>query len=149
MRAEDPDAADRQQPQQVDGEDEEEDGPDVLDETVRVLLEEGLRDLLAQVLADRFDGVAGPGRHQGADRVRAAAAAHPEGEQEDEEQRRQHHHDDVAVEQGHLPPLGEESQVGGPLDHRVPHDVLERVLSQKSEHASSPVSPTLQNPRIA
>src|SRR6185312_13587181 len=106
-----------------------------------VLMEVGLRHLVAQVLADRLDGIARAGRHQGADLVRPAAAAHPDRQQQDQQDRRQHHHHDMAVQQ----------REAVALDHRMPHDVLERVLSHESEHPSSPISllSDRQMPRVA
>ena len=58
------DRRNRQQAEDVDGQHEEEDAPDVLDEAIGVLVQRRLGDFLAQVLADRLEHVGAAGRHQ-------------------------------------------------------------------------------------
>ena len=76
----------RQQAEDVDGQHEEEDAPDVLDEAIGVLVQRRLGDFLAQVVADRLEPVGRAGRHHRVDAGPAAPALHQHRHQRDQQQ---------------------------------------------------------------
>ena len=119
--------------QDVDGQDEEENGPDVLDEAVGVGAEAGLRHLLAQILADRLHEIRRPRRHQSPDLVRSLAPPHEAGQKNDKQEARQEHHHDVIAQHGDLTVRRQGPQVRLLGQQRVLDDVIQRIATVGSE----------------
>ena len=120
---------DRQQAEDVDGQDEEEDAPDVLDEAVRVLAAgSGCATSLRRYSQIASRTLAGAGRHQAADAVPApAGACTSAGTKRISSSPARIIIDDLVGEQGD-PPLGrEEPEVRRLLDQRMLDHVLERI----------------------
>ena len=137
------DGRNRQETQHVDGEDEEEGAPDVADEAIGVDAQDGLGDLLAQILADGLEEVREAGGNQAADRVASGAAPHQDRHQKGQEEAGDQHHDDLVGEHGDDTLGSEHPEVGRDLLQRVLNHVAQGILGR--HHPASLRSSVLQS----
>ena len=93
-----------------------------------MLVQRGLGNFVAQVLADGFEHVASAGRHHRGDAALPEAAAGQDRHHGDQQHAREREHGDLIREQGDHAVRRQGTEMRRPLDQRMLNDVLERVL---------------------
>jgi hypothetical protein len=121
-------AGNRQQPEDVHGQHEEEHAPDVLDEAIGVLVQRRLGDFLPDVLAHRLEHVGAAGRHEAVDIAPAAAAADHDRHECDQQHAGERDHRDLIRKNRDHAVRRQRTEIRGALDERMLDDVLERAL---------------------